>query len=74
MIKFQEMYNQVNAVIYFLPEEDKSKLPSKLINFFKNKANKKPEEVIDVNKSLDKQGFNDETIIMLYHINSLIKN
>ena len=74
MSEFQEMYNQVNAVIYFLPEEDRSRLPSKLINFFKNKANKKPEEVIDVNKELDKQGFNNETIIMLYHINTLIKD
>ena len=73
MIKFQEMYNQVNAVIYFLPEEDRNKLPNRLIRFFRDKANCEPEDVIDLNKGLEEQGFNDETIIMLYHINNLIK-
>ena len=74
MSEFQEMYNQVNAVIHFLPKEDRSRLPVKLISFFKRKANKKPEEVIDMNKELDKQRFNNDTIIMLYYINSLIKD
>lgn len=70
----QLMFNQVNAIISFLPEDERNTLPQNLVDFFKNNSNCSPDEVLDIALPLDKQNLTDETMLMLYHINSLLKN
>ena len=74
MIYNQIMINQINAIIYYLPEQDKQLLPYKLIRFFQHNANCLPEEAINTKLPIEKQDFDDETILMIYYINNLLQN
>ena len=69
----QEMINQVNAIISFLPENEREILPKKLVDFFSSKATCSPENAIDISKPLGEQALTDETMLMLYYINDLLK-
>ncbi len=74
MNNIQKMINQVNAIISLLPENERRILPKKLVDFFNNKANCSPENAIDISKPLGEQALVDETMLMLYYINNLLKN
>lgn len=69
----QTMINQMNAIIHFFPEEDKRRLPYKLVRFFSQNATCPPEEAVDMSLPLEKQDLDDETVLMLYFINNLAK-
>jgi len=73
MNNIQKMFNQVNAIISFLPENERNILPKEMINFFNKKADCPPEEALDLAKPLEEQDLTDETIFMLYNINNLLK-
>ena len=68
----QTMINQMNAIIHFFPEEDKRRLPYKLVRFFAQNATCAPEETLDMSLPLEKQDLDDETLLMLYFINSWV--
>lgn len=70
----QTMLNQVNAIISFLPENERNILPQKLVDFFKDKATIAPEQALDISLPLGEQNLTDETMLMLYYINNLLKN
>ena len=69
----QIMINQVNAIISFLPENERNVLPKDFVTFFKDKANCPPNEAIDTEKALGEQKLTDETMLMLYYINKKLK-
>ena len=69
----QQMINQINAIISFLPENERKILPETLVDFFKSNANCRPEEALDMTKPLGEQDLADETMFMLYFIRSLLK-
>jgi len=69
----QKMFNQVNALLTFLAEDDRKKLPQKLIDFFKEHANQPPTESLDISLPLAEQDLTDETLLMLYYINDILK-
>lgn len=66
-------FNQINACICLLPEEERKLLPKRLVDFFKNKATLPPEESLDLNQPLEKQNFTDESLLLLYYINKELK-
>ena len=67
-------FNQINAVISYLPEEERNLLPKTFVNFFKNKSTASPENSIDISLPLEKQNFTDEAMLILYHITKLLKH
>ena len=73
MINEQLMFNQINAIISLLPENEKKVLSPKFVLYFKEHANCEPEEALDFSKPLKEQELTDETLLMLYHLNNMLK-
>lgn len=66
--KYQTTINQVNAVVSFLPENERELLPKKLIDFLHNKSSELPENSLDLNRPFEEQSFTEEAFLILYGI------
>lgn len=64
----QETFNQINAFISYLPDEERKKLPKKLVRYFYCKSNCSPKEALNPNLSLYEQNFTDEALLFLFYI------
>ena len=63
--------NQVNAIIYCLPSEERDLLPTALVALFAERADVPPNKAVDMSKPLAEQSFCEETIMFLHYFNCL---